>query len=641
MTFSRFLIKSKQRFWIEIIKSRKSYVGFLKFTLLIATFLFVVLLIILKLIQYNNDPLSITRPYFYVEPPTSFFRFAHNKDGELKDWHNYEQIKYEASRTGPGEQGKPFTSILPNETKLNQELFDVNGYYGLVSDKISINRSVPDLRHPDCKNKKYLNELPTVSVVIPFYNDHLSTLLRTVYSIINRSPPELLKEIILVNDHSTKDFLYGELSDYIEKNLKNIVKLYVLPRRSGLIWARLAGARAASGDVLIFLDSHTEANVNWLPPLLDPIARDYRTSVSPLIDIIDFKTYEYRGQDDGSRGVFDWDFNYRKIPLQPHHQKSKSDPFPNPVMVGGLFAISTKFFWELGGYDTGLDIWGGEQYELSFKIWLCGGKLLDIPCSRVAHVYRGGMPFPNDRKGIDFITINYKRVAEVWMDDYKKIIYGRDPDRYGKADTGDLTYQFYIKKRQQCKPFKYFIDEVAPDMLERFPMVEKPPFASGTIQSVAHKDLCIDTMARGKEEPLGMYPCAQNKTSPQGTQFFVLRYYRDINIKRTMNCFDSSGSGIKRDIITYACHHGQGNQYFRYDLESKKIYHGVKRNNHCVDMDAQTRTVFVTNCNENSLTQQWKWGFANKTNLNNWLTYGVKIEDKKEIADLSKEYNFN
>ena len=50
-----------------------------------------------------------------------------------------------------------------------------------------------------------------------------------------------------------------------------VVRLVRLVTRGGLVRTRMAGIRAARGEVLTFLDSHVECGIGWLEPLLHRI----------------------------------------------------------------------------------------------------------------------------------------------------------------------------------------------------------------------------------------------------------------------------------------------------------------------------------------------------------------------------------
>lgn len=211
--------------------------------------------------------------------------------------------------------------------------------------------------------------MPTVSVIIIFHNEYLSVLLRAVHSVINRSPPKLLKEIILVDDCSTKLNLKQPLDNHIRYNFPHKVHVLRLEKRSGLMRARLAGAENATGEVIVLMDAHIEVNINWLPPLLEPIVDDYKTITLSIVDYIDADTFEYRSSGpNGYRGVLNWDMQYILLPRTWNGEDHVADNYANPVMLGAFFAINKYYFLnELGGYDDQLEIWGAEQFELSFK----------------------------------------------------------------------------------------------------------------------------------------------------------------------------------------------------------------------------------------------------------------------------------
>ncbi|XP_005190109.1 N-acetylgalactosaminyltransferase 6 [Musca domestica] len=558
----------------------------------------------------NNELLEEERQQPQLLPP------SHTK----RDWHDYTAMERDSKRVGFGEQGKRAYNNDESTKDLERKMSLENGFNAYLSDMISVNRSVPDIRNKGCRNKLYDGELLTVSVVIPYYNEHFSVLVRSIHSLVNRSPPELLKEIILVDDFSDREYLFKQLDQYVAENFPNLVQIIRLKKRTGLIGARMAGARKATADVLIFLDSHIEANYNWLPPLLEPIKFNKRTAVCPFIDVIDHSNFEYRAQDEGARGAFDWEFYYKRLPLLPEDLVDRTKPFKSPVMAGGLFAISREFFFELGGYDEGLDIWGGEQYELSFKIWMCGGEMYDAPCSRIAHIYRGPRnSMPSPRKG-DYVHRNYKRVAEVWMDEYKQYLYEHGQGIYENIDAGDLTEQKAIREKLHCKSFKWFMENVAFDLTKVYPPVEPADYAYGAIQNVGTPTLCVDTLGKPRHSDIGLYPCHEDLKRPQRNQNWALSWHRDLRLRRKLDCLDVQQTHKNAPVWLWDCHGQGGNQFWSYDREHKWLVHGRNHgsNKRCLEASPKDRKLYVNICDEDNLYMQWNFGVVNNTALDSF-----------------------
>lgn len=217
----------------------------------------------------------------------------------------------------------------------------------------------------------------TLSIILPCGSEH-EFFERTIQSVFAATPPEVLKEIIVVDDNSDpplEPLLKLDADEFKVKFLRNEgVTL-------GLMTAKHQGAQMATGDIIVFLDCHVKPALGYWAPFVEEISQHPKRVVVPMITNLDVLTWDESGRKkDGMSKcylTFDSDFKWT------------TDETPYiPIMSGGLLALRRDWFFELGGHDQEMKGWGGENLDLSLRIWRCGGSIVSAPTSYVAHMWR-------------------------------------------------------------------------------------------------------------------------------------------------------------------------------------------------------------------------------------------------------------
>ena len=96
----------------------------------------------------------------------------------------------------------------------------------------------------------------------------------------------------------------------------------------------------------------------------------------------------------------------------------------SPLSIGN-WGIERKFFFELGGLDVGMKLWGGDNIDISVRSAMAGGRHVNVPCAHAAHY---AVPGSRDYRAKFSPAYNNMRVVESLFDpEYKETIFYFNP----------------------------------------------------------------------------------------------------------------------------------------------------------------------------------------------------------------------
>lgn len=182
-----------------------------------------------------------------------------------------------------------------------------------------------------------------VSLIVPVYRGG-ADFRRCLAQLFHLSPPAA--EVIVVVDGADEDDGSGAAAEAAG------ARVIYLPQRSGPAAARNAGARLASGELLLFVDADVVPN----PALVAQVQAVFATEphLAALI-----------GSYDDAPGATSFLSQYRNL---LHHYVHQTAEPQATTFWGACGAVRRQVFWAVGGFDENYTIPAMEDVELGYRL---------------------------------------------------------------------------------------------------------------------------------------------------------------------------------------------------------------------------------------------------------------------------------
>jgi GT2 family glycosyltransferase len=251
-------------------------------------------------------------------------------------------------------------------------------------------------------------QMPSSSIIIPTHNgvDHLRLCLASLEETL---PEPFPGEVIVVDDGSDED-----MRALLEEWQESIPHLKVVrnAQNRGFVASCNRGARAAKGDILIFLNDDTMPQKGWLKALL----RTFREH--PHVGAVGGKLIYPDGRlqeagnfvfSDGSAANFGRDDRVIEAPLYNHVREVD-------YCSAALLATPRSLFSQIGGFDKRYEPGYYEDTDYCFEVRKHGHRVYYQPESVVVHTEggTGGTDLTSGTKR--FQVVNQGKFARKWKE---------------------------------------------------------------------------------------------------------------------------------------------------------------------------------------------------------------------------------